>query len=45
MQLLYEAAECARQLQERPEYAEEWQTVAQSARRVLGTLESSISIS
>lgn len=45
MQLLYEAAECARLLQERPEYAEEWQTVAQSARRVLGTLESSISIS
>jgi ATP-dependent DNA helicase RecG len=45
MPLLYEAAECARHLQECPEYAGEWQMVAQSARRVLGRLESSISIS
>ncbi|MBR4067596.1 MAG: ATP-dependent DNA helicase RecG [Clostridia bacterium] len=45
MQLLYEAAECARELEERPEYAGEWQMVAQNARKVLGTLESSISIS
>ncbi len=45
MQLLYEAAECARELEATPAYADEWHMVSQSARRLMGALETSISIS
>jgi ATP-dependent DNA helicase RecG len=45
MQLLYEAAECARELEADPERAEEWQMVSAGARRLMGSLQKSISIS
>ncbi|MBE5813578.1 MAG: ATP-dependent DNA helicase RecG [Clostridiales bacterium] len=45
MQLLYEAAECARELESSPELADEWLRVSQSARSLMGTLEKHISIS
>ncbi len=45
MQLLYEAAECARELESSPELSDEWQMVSRRARSLMGKLESSISIS
>ncbi len=45
MPLLYEAAECAQQLQSTPELCDEWQQVAQSAKQLMHVLESGVSIS
>lgn len=45
MQLLYEASECAQQLESTPELADEWDLVSRSAKKLMGTLDRDISIS
>ncbi len=45
IQLLYEAAQCAQELQSNPERAEEWRAVSQAAQGLIGRLNERVSIS